>query len=130
MSFIAKLKIDQEEFTVLHCNFNINQHIDESGKPVSIPVGGLINLVVESTDSAFIYDWMISPTQKKSGTITFYRRDAMSKMKTLSFSDAFCVNYREEYIHLGEIPMQIAFTISARVITMVNSAFTKNWPSQ
>ncbi|MES1250330.1 MAG: type VI secretion system tube protein TssD, partial [Chitinophaga rupis] len=75
MSFIAKLKLDGEEMNVLHCGFRFTQVTDATGKPTAIPKGGTIELLVESTGSTDLFDWMISPTQTKSGVVTFYRRD-------------------------------------------------------
>jgi hypothetical protein len=128
MSFIAKLSLDDEEMNVLHCGFRFTQMTDATGKPTSIPKGGTIDLVVESTGSTDLFDWMISPTQTKSGSITFYRRDTMSKLKTLEFTDAHCVEYYETFDHVGDNPLQIQLTVSAREIKLNDSDFKNNWP--
>ena len=128
MSFIAKLKMDGEEMNVLHCGFRFTQVTDATGKPTSIPQGGSINLVVESSGSTDLFDWMISPTQTKSGTITFFRRDSNSKLKTLEFGDAHCVDYYETFDHIGDHPMQIQITLSAKEIKLNDSEFKNNWP--
>lgn len=128
MSFIAKLKIDGPEMNVLQCGFRFTQVTDSTGRPSSIPHGGGINLVVESNGSNDLFDWMISPTQTKCGTITFFRRDTMSKLKTLEFTDAHCVDYHETYNHLGDKPMQIQLVISAHEIKLNESEFKNNWP--
>jgi hypothetical protein len=128
MSFIAKLKLEGEEMNVLHCGFRFTQVTDAIGKPSSIPHGGAINMVVESNSNNDLFDWMISPTQIKSGSITFFRRDSMSKLKTLEFTDAHCVDYYETFDHLGDNPMQIQMTISAREIKLNDSEFRNNWP--
>jgi hypothetical protein len=36
---------------------------------------------------------MINQKQKKNGDIIFYRRDTMSKLKIMEFTDAHCVDY-------------------------------------
>src|SRR6478736_5412953 len=118
MSFIAKLKLDGEEMNVLQCGYRFTQVTDAIGKPSSIPQGGAISLVIESTGSSDLFDWMISPTQTKSGTVTFFRRDTMSKLKSLEFTDGYCVDYYENYNHLGENPMQIHLLISAHQIKL------------
>jgi hypothetical protein len=130
MSFIAKLKIDGEEMNVLHCGFRFTQVTDSTGKPTAIPQGGNINLVLESSGGTELFDWMISPTQTKSGTITFFRRDTSSKLKTLEFTDAHCVDYYETFDHTGDNPMQIQLTISARELKLNDSEFKNNWPQQ
>jgi hypothetical protein len=128
MSFIAKLKIDGDEMNVLHCGFRFKQNTDATGKPTAIPQGGGINLVVEGDGSTDLFDWMISPTQTKSGSITFFRRDTNSKLKTLEFSDAHCVDYYETFDHTGNNPLQIQLTLSAREIKLNDSEFKNNWP--
>lgn len=128
MSFIAKLKVDGEEVNVLHCAFRFTQTTDATGRPSAIPQGGSVTLVVESNGSTDLFDWMVSPTQTKSGMITFYRRDNMSKLKTLEFTDAHCVGYYETYDHKGENPMQIQVTLSAKEVKLNQSQFRNNWP--
>ncbi len=128
MSFIAKLKLDGEEMNVLHCGFRFSQGTDATGKPTAIPKGGTIDLLVESTGSTDLFDWMISPTQTKNGVITFYRRDTKSKLKTLEFTDAHCVDYYETFDHVGENPMRIQLTISSRELKLNDSEFKNNWP--
>lgn len=128
MSFIAKLKLDGEEMNVLHCGFRFTQVTDATGKPTAIPRGGTVDLLVESTGSTDLFDWMISPTQTKNGVVTFYRRDTKSKLKTLEFTDAHCVDYYETFDHVGESPMRIQLTISSRELKLNDSEFKNNWP--
>ena len=128
MSFVAKLKIEGEEMNVLNCGFRFTQVTDATGKPTSIPQGGNISLVVESDGDTNLFDWMISPTQTKSGTVTFYRRDNMSKLKILEFADAHCVDYYETFDHQGDHPMQIQLILSARDVKLNDSEFKNNWP--
>lgn len=128
MSFIAKLNIDGEEMNVLHCGFRFTQGTDATGKPVAIPRGGTIQLTVESNAGTDLFDWMVSPTQTKSGHITFFRRDNMSKLKTLEFSDAHCIDYYETFDHVGDNPMQIQLAISAHEVKLNDSEFKNNWP--
>jgi hypothetical protein len=128
MSFIAKLQIEEEEMNVLHCGFRFTQGTDSTGKPVAIPRGGTVNLTLESNGGTELFDWMVSPTQTKSGTITFFRRDNMSKLKTLEFSNAHCVDYYETFDHVGDNPMQVQISISAHELKLNDSEFKNNWP--
>jgi hypothetical protein len=129
MSFIAKLHLEEEELNVMHCGFRFSRNTDATGKPTSSTQGGSISLVIESTGSTNFLGWIISNSEKKSGDITFYRRDTMSKLKILKFKDAFCVGYYETFDHIGENPMQIQLTLSAREIDLDAVSFTNNWPS-
>jgi len=129
MSFIAKLELDGEEMNVLHCDFRFTQSTDATGKPIAIPKGGHVNLVVESNGGTDLFDWMISATMVKTGVVTFYRRDTMSKLKTLKFVDAVCIDYFETYDHTGDNPMQVQVTVSAHEIQLNNSFFVNDWPN-
>jgi Hemolysin coregulated protein Hcp (TssD) len=129
MSFLSKISIDGgEEVNVLNCDFRFSQTTNPTGKVTSIPTGGYVNITVESTKTTELFDWMINPTAIKNGIITFYRRDVFSKLKTLEFTDAYCVEYHESYDHLGEHPMQISFTISAKKLKLNDSEFVNNRP--
>jgi|SRR5450432_1602424 Hemolysin coregulated protein Hcp (TssD) len=131
MSFIAKLHFegeDEEGIDVFHCGFRFSQTTDATGKPTAIPEGGSINLLIEGTGDTDIFDWMVNPTQTKNGDITFYRRDTMSKLKKLEFTDAHCVDYYETFDHTGESPLQIQLTLSARELKLNDSEYKNNWP--
>mgnify|MGYP003390179470 FL=1 len=58
MSFLAKLTLDgSDEINVLYCSYRFNQMIDATGKPSSIPQGGLVTLTVESKNDTDIFDF-------------------------------------------------------------------------
>jgi hypothetical protein len=128
MSFKAILKVDGEESKVLYCTYSFKKVTDATGKPTSVPLGGQVSLKVESNGKTNFYDWMISPTQVKSGDITFYRRDEMSKLKTLEFVDAHCISYQETFEHIGDNPMLVELTLSARELKLNDSVYQNNWP--
>lgn len=128
MSFIAKMDLEGETANILYCSFRFTQVTDATGRPSSVPKGGAVSLTVESAGGADLFDWMISPDQTRSGLITFYRRDTMSKLKTLEFTDAHCIDYQEVYQHDGDFPMQIKLVLSAKELKLNDSTFTNNWP--
>ena len=129
MSVIAKLQLQNEdEMNVLRCSFRFNQTIDVTGKAASRPMGGTINLMVSSTNHASILEWMISTQQKKSGKITFIRYDTMSKLKTIEFENALCVEYNETFDPDGEHPITLQLTLSAHTIRVEDMVFKNNWP--
>lgn len=128
MSFLATLEMDGETLNVLEFQCSIGQETDKSGKPSADPNGGVLKLVVESTKSTTIFDWMISHSQTKNGKITFYRRDAISKMRELEFNEGYCINYNESFSADSNEPMHIQFLISAKEIIMNGSKLTRNWP--
>lgn len=131
MSFKATLFVDDKELRVLFCEYTISQKTDHKQKPSARPKGGKVTVRVESTEDNFIFDWAASETQVKSGKITFYRRDAMSKMKELAFTDAYCTLLTERFHADGEVPMEMDLQLSAQKISMGGSSKHENsWSKQ
>jgi hypothetical protein len=128
MSFLAQLEIDGETLNVLEFQYVVMQDTDKSGKPSADPQGGDLRIVVESTKSTMLFDWMISSTQTKNGKLTFFRRDAISKMRELQFSEAYCIKYEEKFVAYNTMSMNIEILVSAKDITMNGSKLARNWP--
>ncbi len=129
MSFQGKLQIDGKPFNLLKFKLGLNQSIDQHNRPNSTSRGGVFSITIESSNNNAMLEWMISPSMMKNGTITFSRRDNASSMRTVKFTDAFCVNYTENFDAINEHPMYIDLTISARVLDFGGSlTITNNWP--
>lgn len=129
MSFIAKLQLQNEdEINVLRCGFRFNQTIDVTGKAASKPMGGTINITLASTNHQGLFEWMITTSKTKNGKITFIRYDTMSKLKTLEFENALCVEYHETFDPEGQHPIVLQLTISAHTIKLEDTVYKNNWP--
>lgn len=128
MSFLAKLEIDGESMNVLEFQCTIGQEIDKTGKPSADPSGGNLRMILESTKSSMLFDWMISNSQTKNGKITFFKRDAMSKMREFQFNEGYCVKYDEFFSSVSNTPMQIEVMISSKEIILNGSKLVRNWP--
>lgn len=128
MSFLAKLEIDGESMNVLEFQCTIGQEIDKTGKPSADPSGGNLRMVLESTKSTMLFDWMISNSLTKNGKITFFKRDAMSKMREFNFNEGYCVKYDEYFSSVSNTPMQIEVMISSKEIILNGSKLARNWP--
>jgi Hemolysin coregulated protein Hcp (TssD) len=127
MSFLAKLEIDGEEFNVLEFDVTFAQGTDNNGKPANKTKGGQIRLLVESTRSDVFSDWMISPTSTKDGKVVFYRRDAMSTMKNVTFKKGYCISYHESFRSQGTTPMCTLVMITCNEILVGNTKFENTW---
>ena len=129
MSFIARLQLQNEdEINVLRCSFRFNQNIDVTGKAASKPMGGTINITLASINHPGLLEWMITTSQTKNGKITFVRYDTMSKLKTLEFENALCVEYNEVFDPAGEHPIILQLTLSAHTIRLEDTVYKNNWP--
>jgi hypothetical protein len=127
MSFLAKLELDNEVFNVLEFDVNFVQNIDNNGKPGNKTKGGHIKLVIETTKTDLFSDWMVSFTSVKDGQIIFYRRDAMSTMKNVSFKKGFCISLQKRFNSQGTVPMTTEILISSNEIKLGNTLFESNW---
>ena len=129
MSFIAKLQLQNEdEMNVLSCDYRFHQQIDVTGKASTIALGGTINVTVVSNNHPGLFEWMITKFQTKNSQITFIRYDTMSKLKTLEFENALCVEYYEIFDAAGAHPMLLQLKLSAHTIKLDNMVYKNNWP--
>jgi hypothetical protein len=127
MSFKARLKIDGNEYRVLHCSYTLQRDLDFSGRPSSDVRGGTIHFEVESGEDTFFIEWMCMPTQMYEGSIEFYKRDSDATMKVLEFKDAYCGSFTESFSNVGDSPMNISCVISAREIVMGSASLENEW---
>ncbi|HEY4111039.1 type VI secretion system tube protein TssD [Puia sp.] len=127
MSFKAKLNVGGKDVNVLSCNYSLKQETDATGRPSSITRGGKINLIVESTGDTTFFEWMTNNFERKDGTITFVKRDSDATMKQLKFTEAYVVDYRENFDATGDNPVTESFTLSARVISVGSGSHTNEW---
>jgi hypothetical protein len=70
---------------------------------------------------------MLNSDLTKDGKITFYRRDALSKMKELTFEKAYCISYHEQFTSTTEVPMKITMELVTKDLTFGDAKFSNNW---
>ena len=127
MSFKAIFKVDGNEYRVLSCRYSLHQEIDNTGRPSSTTRGGVVNLVIESTDDTSLFEWMCDSYMRKDGTVTFNKRDEDSKMKELEIGEAYMVNYEESFDDAGSGAMVESFSLSAKTIKLGNGEHENEW---
>ncbi len=116
----AKLKVDgYDEREVISVHYQFNQQIDVEGQPTGTTRGGVLTVKVKSTDAGNtdLLDWVCDSYLAKNGTITWPRRDG-STMKTLSFTDAYCVGYEETFDSTDSQLQNEVITITCRQLTV------------
>ncbi|WP_298503620.1 type VI secretion system tube protein TssD [uncultured Maribacter sp.] len=119
--------MDSSEYSVLHCTYNFEQPMDNTGKPSGKPRGGQIMITLESQGKYDLFHWMKEPEQTKDGVIIFFKRDALSRLQEVSFSEGYCVSLEEEFDAIDDIPMQKRIVISAKTITIGDMVFENSW---
>ncbi|RAV27883.1 type VI secretion system tube protein TssD [Sinomicrobium soli] len=127
MSFLAQLKVDGMEYNILDCSYSFHQETDHNRKPVGTARGGIIQLLLEASGKTNFLHWMISPTQTKDGSITFFKRDAMSRLYRIEFSKAYCIQFKEHFNAQNTSPLQTYLTLSARRMKVEDVVFENTW---
>ncbi len=127
MSFLSQLTIADDTMNVLRCSFNFEQGADAAGKPSQRPSGGKLIILIESTSKTDFLEWMISPNMTKNGEVVFYKRDNMSSLKTITFKNAYCLSYQEDFDAEGNQPLKTRIVVSAKEITVKDTTFFNNW---
>lgn len=127
MAAIAKLTLDNEEMTVLHIKYRLKQGVDTNNRINTIVQGGIIHMVVESSENEDIHTWAASNDMTKSGEIVFKRQDTTSAMRKLTFKNAHCIRFSEEFSARDDQPMVMIFTLSAEEISTARMDYKNNW---
>lgn len=127
MSFKAKFKAGGKEMNVLDCKYSLNQETDPTGRPSSITRGGKISLTVESTGETDLFEWICNSFQTKDGSVVYLKRDSDATMKELKFKEGYLIDFDERFDAANENPMTIAFTISAKELTLGNGTHKNEW---
>lgn len=128
MSIIAKMYVDDEEFTLLTFNFSLEQKSGYNGLPSSKPTGGIFNIVFESTKDALFYEWMIGENMIESLKIVLSPTSMTSKNRTILLLDLFCLRYEENFNGVDKQPL--ATYIQASPAIMIQDGvkiFEKSW---
>ena len=127
MSFKAKLKVSGKEFNILACQYSLKQETDATGRPSSVTRGGKITVTVESTGDSSFFEWMTNSFERKDGSITFLKRDSDATLKELKFTEAYLVDYTEDFYSTGDSPAKETFTLSAKEIELGSGTHKNEW---
>lgn len=134
MALHGSLKIGGRTYGVMECEYEFTQNVDQTGKPTARPEGGIIKIVIPSTndDDMFFYNWMFHKSEAKSGILRFrlYTTDNKISYKTVSFANAYCIYLHDFFSDQDSKLMYTTIKISAQVIRVgaANfSMFINNW---
>jgi hypothetical protein len=127
MSFKLRLKVAGKDVNVLNATYALKQETDTTGRPSSITRGGKITLTVESTGDSTFFEWITNNFERKDGSIIFIKRDTDATMKELKFTEAYLVDYRENFDASNELPVTETFTLSAKTIEVGSGKHENEW---
>ncbi len=128
MSIETKLYLDDEEYTVLNFNFDLQKGFDANGRPTTKFTGGLFNFTIESTKKMDIMRWSVHPTEMKELKLVISSIRYDGKSRTIILGDAICLNFTNEYFSDDSQPLKEYFTVSpGYMIQNGQTIFEKNW---
>ena len=96
----VKIEIDgYKEREVQMVTYEFDQATDVEGQMSGIPRGGLITVRVKALNDGTpdLLAWMIERNLPKNGTITFLETKTGKNMKTIKFTNGYCVNFEEKW---------------------------------
>lgn len=94
----VQLKVDGfTDREVMMVTYSFNQATDTEGQMSGIPRGGRITIRVKAMNDGNpeLLKWMTSPNLGKNGSIVFNETKTGNQMKTIEFTDGYCVDYVE-----------------------------------
>lgn len=129
MSFKATLEISGRNYNILELDYSLFKETGLNGMPSSVVRGGKINMVLESNDNAFFFEWMCNSFEKKDGSILLKKRDEDPIMKEIRFKNAYLVSYGEKLKSSSTDPLTESITLSAMEISIGNGTLLNEWHS-
>jgi Hemolysin coregulated protein Hcp (TssD) len=127
MSFLAQLKIDSTTYNILECSYDFSQNTNPSGKPMGVARGGQVTIKIEATSKNDFMNWVATPSKTKDGIITFFKRDAMSKLQEVKFEKAYCIYFKQIFNAANTEPLMIEMIITSRKITFDGFEIQNTW---
>lgn len=129
----VQLNVDGfKEREVMMVTYTFNQATDKEGQMTGIPRGGKITIRVKALNDGNpeLMNWMVQQAMPKNGSIDFLKTTDNTKMKSIEFADAYCVDYREYWedkVGDGSNAHYEEIVISCREIKNGTVVYTNEW---
>lgn len=96
----VKLEVDgYKEREVLMVTYEFDQATDIEGQMSGIPRGGKITIRLKALNDGTpdLLAWMVERNLPKNGTITFMETKTGKVMKTIKFTNGYCIDFNENW---------------------------------
>lgn len=96
----VKLEIDgYKEREVMMVTYEFDQATDIEGQMSGIPRGGQIKIRVKALNDGTpdLLAWMVERNLPKNGVVTFMETKTGKVMKTIKFTNGYCINFDEKW---------------------------------
>ena len=124
----VSMKIDgYKDREVLMVTYEFDQATDVEGQMAGIPRGGKIQVRVKALNDGTpdLLAWMVERNLPKNGSIEFFETKTGKAMKSIEFTNGYCVNSEEKWEdkvgHFEEI------TITCKEMTFGSVKFENEW---
>ena len=123
---VLKVK-DFADREVMLVDYKFNQATDTEGQVAGIVRGGQVNIRVKALNDGNpeLLNWMLNPADPRDITIEFQNTKDGSAMKTIEFTNGYCVEFEEKWEdkmgHFEEI------TITCKEIAIGSVKFENEW---
>ncbi|RYY20842.1 MAG: hypothetical protein EOO36_02365 [Cytophagaceae bacterium] len=132
MSFEAQLLIGSSKpYNVRRFSWSLRQSTDAVGRPDARVQGGQLNVELDSEPDEMLHSWALDDTKKMSGEIiVFSDREHNMPRKTLTFTDAYCVELRKHFDGSSSAQgMTMALILSADQLQVGQVELRNEWPT-
>lgn len=96
----VKLEVDgYKEREVMMVTYEFDQATDIEGQMSGIPRGGKITIRVKALNDGTpdLLAWMVERNLPKNGTVTFMETKTGKVMKTIKFTNGYCIDFDEKW---------------------------------
>ncbi|HBJ76628.1 MAG TPA: hypothetical protein DDY68_01920 [Porphyromonadaceae bacterium] len=116
-----------KEREVLKIEYTFEQATDREGQMSGIPRGGKLIIKTKALNDGTpdLLAWMLEKSQPKNGTITFNETKTNKVMKTIKFTNGYCVDYQERWADKEQ--HYELFVITCKNIEFGNAKFENEW---
>ena len=87
------------EREVMMVDYKFDQATDREGQIAGIPRGGKVTIRVKALNDGNneLIAWMLDPTSPKNGEIKFLETKTNKEMKSIKFTNGYCINFEEKW---------------------------------
>ncbi len=122
------MKIDgYKDREVMMVTYEFDQATDREGQMSGIPRGGKITVRVKALNDGTpeLLAWMVERNLPKNGSIEFLETKTGKAMKTIKFTNGYCVDFNEQWADKQEHFEEIV--ISCKTIEVGSVKFENEW---
>jgi len=128
MSIKGKISIDGVSHNLLYYSFGSTQASDDTGRPVSKPMLRRLEVILEQTKDADLFDWAGLSYGVRQVTVVLFS-DREGKSRTIYFADCHLLEFQESFEAAGGIPASVYLTIAPGGVkdARTGTIYTNHW---